>query len=158
MTKFCVLPVETQLASRLRAQTTDDFGNPTRRSQAADRGAPCRHCLHDAAPGDELILTGHSPFDQRGPYKEVGPIFLHAAGCPAYASPTVIPPVVRRRLVTIRAYDESQSIVDADVVDGADAESLIERLFADTRTRYLHARTARFGCFLCRIERAEAIS
>jgi hypothetical protein len=34
---------------------------------------------------------------------------------------------------------------------------LIARLFADARTRYLHARTARNGCFLCRIERADAI-
>ena len=150
-----VRAIDTKLTGRLRGQSTDDFGNPTRRSRAADGGAPCRHCLHDAKPGDELILTGHSPFDQLGPYKEVGPIYLHAASCQAYAAPKVIPPVIRQRQVVIRAYDETQSIIDADLVDGADAESLIERLFANTRTRYLHARTARHGCFLCRIERAD---
>ena len=45
-------------------------------------------------------------------------------------------------------------IIDADVVEGAAIEGLIERLFARGETDYLHAHFARYGCYACRIDRA----
>lgn len=42
---------------------------------------------------------------------------------------------------------------DADLIDGADIETLIERLFADPATAYLHAHYAKRGCFAARIDR-----
>jgi hypothetical protein len=45
-------------------------------------------------------------------------------------------------------------MVDADVIDGQDVESLIRRLFADPGIAYLHIHFARPGCFACRVDRA----
>ena len=45
-------------------------------------------------------------------------------------------------------------MLDADVVEGRDIESLIARFFADTRVACIHAHNARRGCYSGRIERA----
>jgi hypothetical protein len=61
---------------------------------------------------------------------------------------------MRRRLLSLRAFDEQGMMIDADVADGAQVEPLIERLLGDARTAYVHAHYARRGCFAARIERA----
>jgi len=44
-------------------------------------------------------------------------------------------------------------MVDADVVEGARIESLIDRLFADERVSHLHVHYARRACYACGVER-----
>jgi hypothetical protein len=44
-------------------------------------------------------------------------------------------------------------MVDADIVDGAVAAPLIERLLARADVGYLHLHFARRGCFACRVDR-----
>jgi hypothetical protein len=61
---------------------------------------------------------------------------------------------MRRRLLSLRAFDEQGMMIDADVVDGSQVEPLIERMLADAHTAYIHAHYARRGCFAARIERA----
>ena len=57
------------------------------------------------------------------------------------------------RLLSLRAFDNDHMMVDADVVDGAEAEPVIERLLANARTAYVHAHYAKAGCYAARIER-----
>ena len=45
-------------------------------------------------------------------------------------------------------------MVDADVVEGREAEPVIERLFADPAVAYIHAHYARPGCYAARIDRS----
>jgi hypothetical protein len=45
-------------------------------------------------------------------------------------------------------------MVDGDLVDGGEAESLVGRFFADPSVAYIHAHYARRGCYAGRIERA----
>ena len=45
-------------------------------------------------------------------------------------------------------------MVDAEVVNGADAAPLIERYLARADVAYLHIHFARRGCFACRVDRA----
>lgn len=54
----------------------------------------------------------------------------------------------------MRAYDAADEMVDAEVVDGSEAESLIERYLARNDVSYLHIHFARRGCFACRVDRA----
>ncbi len=44
-------------------------------------------------------------------------------------------------------------MVDADLVDGREAETLIARLFADPQVAYIHAHYAKRGCYAARIDR-----
>jgi hypothetical protein len=44
-------------------------------------------------------------------------------------------------------------IVDADVIDGMDAEALIDRLLSSSDAAYLHVHFAKRGSYAARIER-----
>jgi hypothetical protein len=70
-----------------------------------------------------------------------------------HQSSEAIPDIVARRLVVIRAYNKAEDIIDADLTEGRDAPGLIERLLANEDAAFLHVRTARYGCYLCRIDR-----
>ncbi len=67
---------------------------------------------------------------------------------------TDVPPVLRGRLLSLRAYDVDGMIVDADVVPGDDVESALSRLFARDDSASVHIHNAKRGCYACRVERA----
>jgi len=58
------------------------------------------------------------------------------------------------RPLSLRAFDAAGMMVDGDLVDGSEAERLIERLFADAQVAYIHAHYARRGCYAGLIRRA----
>ncbi len=45
-------------------------------------------------------------------------------------------------------------MLDADVVDGMELESVIERFFSNPQVAYIHAHNAKRGCFSGQIDRA----
>jgi Protein of unknown function (DUF1203) len=149
-----IIPLATEVVERWRTTGADEYGN-TLTPIVADAPAafPCRHCLRDAEPGEPMLLASHSPFAQPGPYKEVGPLFVHATPCARFGGGEV-PLQLRRRLLALRGYDRAQSLVDGVVVEGAALEGALETLFARADVDWVHVRFAKPGCFACRIERA----
>ena len=117
------------------------------------KGFPCRVSIEHAAIGEEVLLLSyqHQPADS--PYRASGPIFVRKSAVAAYDGINEIPAPVRTRFLSVRAYDVNDLIVDADVIEGAQIESLIERFFCDERAAYLHIHYARRGCFACRVDR-----
>ena len=77
-----------------------------------------------------------------------------SAGATRFDAVNVVPPALRERLLSLRAFDARGMMVDADIAEGANAEALIERLLANPEVDYLHAHFARRGCFGARVERA----
>ena len=156
MADIRIVPLDTERARALRTRRVDDFGNALSVRRTTDDGYPCRHCLRDIDGGHDLLLLAYSPFPAPGPYSEVGPIFICADDCPAYRETGRLPHIVTDRLVTVRAYDGADEIIygTADVVEGAQAQGLVDRLLARPDTAYVHIRTARNGCFLCEVRRA----
>ena len=61
MTAFRCIPMPSETAARWRATGLDDRGNPLiRRTVAPNTLAPCRHCLRDALPGEEVFLGSYN--------------------------------------------------------------------------------------------------
>jgi len=116
-------------------------------------GFPCRVSLEDATPGERLLLVPftHQPVDS--PYRASGPVFVRESARQASPGANEVPEQLRSRLLSVRAYDAGSFMVAADVVDGSELETLVERLFADSRVSYLHVHFARPGCYACRIDR-----
>lgn len=126
------------------------------RRYVADKkpGFPCRVSLQDAEHGERVILL---PFQHQhcgSPYQASGPIFIREAATDAVVSPNVVPELLRARLLSVRAYDAADMLIDAEVVDGVDLDRAIERSLGDGRASYLHVHFARPGCYACRIDRA----
>lgn len=115
---------------------------------------PDRVELRDAAPGETVLLLNyaHQPADT--PYRSAHAIFVREGAAHAYGEVNAIPDVMLRRTLSLRAFDADHRMVDTDLVEGREAQSLIDRLLRDPRTAYLHAHYARRGCFAATIRRA----
>lgn len=114
--------------------------------------APCRRCLTDVDPGEEAVLVSYDPFRVDSPYRSASPVFVHARGCAPYVG-TAVPDQQRRRLLSVRSYDEAAMLVDAEVVEGEDLGPLLKTLLDDPRAAWVHVHNARPGCFAVRVTR-----
>ena len=118
--------------------------------------APCRVTLEDAEVGEEVLLLSYRHMDAVTPYAASGPIFVRRKARRQFEGVGVIPDQQRRRLLSVRAYDAQDMLVESEVVAGADLEPLIERFFSNPSTAYLHVHNARPGCFACRVEQPDS--
>ncbi len=115
-------------------------------------GYPCRVSLAHAEPGEQLLLLNHEHQPALSPYRASGPIFVRRAAAAAL-QPGDVPEPLRVRLLSVRAYDRRDCIVDAEVVDGSELAPLIAKMFDDDAVAYLHVHYARRGCYACRVDR-----
>jgi hypothetical protein len=115
---------------------------------------PCRVEMRDAAPGETVLLLNHVCQPADTPYRASHAIFVREGATDVYNRVDEVPPVMRARLLSLRAFDADGMMVDADVVDGAAVEPLIARLLANADVSYIHAHYAKRGCYSGRIERA----
>jgi hypothetical protein len=120
-------------------------------------GFPDRVELRDAEPGEAVLLLNymHQPADS--PYRASHAVFVLEGASASFDAIGVVPEVLRRRMLSVRAFDGAGMMRDADLVDGSQVESLIERLLADPQTGYLHVHYAKPGCYAARVERVSGI-
>jgi hypothetical protein len=119
----------------------------------AKPGYPCRITLEDAEPGETLLLLNFQHQPAHSPYRANGPVFVRETALAAYDG-TGLPPVLKTRTLSVRAYDEAGMMVEAALVEGARCEPVFERMLADPRVAYLHVHNAGRGCYAARVERA----
>lgn len=117
-------------------------------------GYPCRISLRDAEMNEPLILFNYTHHDYDTPYRASHAVFVIEHATQAFPKKNHIPDVLRRRLLSVRGFNISQDMVDADVVDGTGIESAIEQLFANADIAFIHVHNAKQGCYAARIDRA----
>lgn len=117
-------------------------------------GYPCRLTLEDAPVGEEVLLLPYAHQDVRSPYRASGPIFVRRGIAAQKRIVGSLPPYLTRRLLSLRAYDDADMMVAAEVVEGAEAGPVLERLLARPDVSYLHLHFAGRGCYACLAERA----
>jgi hypothetical protein len=117
-------------------------------------GFPDRVELRDAEKGEALLLLNylHQPADT--PYKASHAIFVREWAETPYRAVNETPEVLWIRPISLRAFDASGVMVDADLTAGGDLKPAIERLFANPEAAYIHAHYAKRGCYAARIDRA----
>ncbi|MBK8068043.1 MAG: DUF1203 domain-containing protein [Rhodanobacteraceae bacterium] len=125
-----------------------------RRIADADHGYPCRISLADAAAGEELLLLSHEHLAEDSPYRASGPIYIRRHARPRTLAVGEVPPYVSARQISLRGYSARHLMVDAEVCEGSEVATRIQRMFADARIAYIHLHNARPGCYSCRAERA----
>jgi len=112
-------------------------------------GYPCRVSLRDAAVGEELLLLPYLHQAENSPYRASGPIFVRERAEQCVLAPDVVPDYVKLRLISVRAYDASHSMVDAGVCAGTEVAPLLDDLFRRGEVAYIHLHNAKRGCFSC---------
>jgi hypothetical protein len=119
-------------------------------------GFPCRVSLADAEIGESVLLLNFEHLPASSPYRSIGPIFVRESATESYSRVNEVPGElrVRGRLLSVRAYDDKDMLVGADVIETAEIDQLVQRFLANSRVAYIHLHYAGPGCFACRIDRA----
>lgn len=123
---------------------------------AESQGCPCRVSLQDAKQGEELLLLPFVHQTADSPYHASGPIFVRRGVKQRMLGVGELTEYVTTRLLSVRAYDAADMIIDASVCEGIDVRAEIERLLGDKLVAYIHLHNARRGCFLCHVNRVWA--
>lgn len=116
-------------------------------------GYPCRVSLRDAEVGEEVLLMNYEHQSKLTPYRSSHAIFIRESANQALPDRNEIPKMLRHRLLSVRAFDPSGMMIDADVIDGEQLESLIERMLANESVDKLHLHNARTGCYIALAQR-----
>ncbi|MEJ6003143.1 DUF1203 domain-containing protein [Paucibacter soli] len=157
-TPYRITPLRPSFVQRARAAGLDDLNQPVER-HVAEGGEPCRDALRRARPGEALLLASYCPFEQAGPYREYGPVFLLADEAAAVQGAERLPisgdePYLGASFV-LRAYSAGERIVDGAVLAARDAEAHLQGLLARADVAFVLARFAGYGCYACRIDRTQ---
>ena len=123
-----------------------------RRVVDQEHAFPCRISLTDAQVGEEVLLINHEHLPVDSPYRSRHAIYIRA-GERTFDTAGVVPDMLRRRLLSVRAFDERGMMTGCDVVDGRELESAIGELFAGPQAAYLHVHFAKAGCYAARVDR-----
>lgn len=117
-------------------------------------GYPCRVSLRDADIGEHVFLMNYEHQSQPGPYRSSHAIFVREWASQAAPDRNEVPVMFRHRLLSVRSFDASGMMIDADVIAGTQLETLIERMLGCSSTNYLHIHNAKPGCFAATVKRA----
>ena len=117
-------------------------------------GFPCRVSLQDAESGESVLLMNYEHQPARTPYRSSHAIFVREGAEQAAPGRDEVPEMFRHRLLSVRAFDASGMMIDADVVDGKHLEEMIDKMLANESVDYLHLHNARLGCYAARVKRA----
>lgn len=126
-------------AQRLTAGTGDRF--------------PDRIELRLARPGETVLLLNHEHQAADTPYRSRHAIFVREHAEAPFDAVDQLPQMLHG-LMSLRAFDATGMMVDADIAEGDAVEGLIQRLLAPPEVAYLHAHYARRGCYAALVRRA----
>ena len=117
-------------------------------------GYPCRVSLQDADIGETVLLMNYEHQPALSPYRSSHAIFVREWAGQAKPGRNEVPEMLRHRMISVRAFDSSGMMVDADIVDGRQLESMIDRMLAIESVSYLHLHNAKRGCYAARVDQA----
>ncbi len=118
----------------------------------ADDRCPDRIELRLARPGETVLLVNHEHQSANTPYRARHAIFVREHAETRFDAVGQVPAMLRS-LMSLRAFDADDMMVDADIAEGDAVPGLIERLLARPDVAYVHAHYARRGCYAALIRR-----
>jgi hypothetical protein len=114
---------------------------------------PCRVALERVHEGEELLLLHHVHLPvESSPYRSGGPIFVSRSATQGTFEDE-LPPILRDRLLSLRAYDERAFMIDAEVAEGPSVETILNAFLRNPAVAQVDIHFARRGCFAARARR-----
>lgn len=138
----------------VRRAGVDELGTPFTAYDATGAGEPLRCCLRFARPAERIALISWAPFTAVSPWREVGPVYVHADRCQGYRGPG-LPPGLDHGPLLLRTYhaDGSMDYEHNTLAGDEDVAPAIDRLLAEPGVATVHVRTVLPQCFLYAVTR-----
>jgi hypothetical protein len=149
MTNLRVHAIDPDRLAKMHDAGHDDTGNPLTR-WPVQGWEPLRCCLRIAQENDVIALVSYSPFDERSPWSETGPVFVHLGECAGYPTPTELPAELRSGPRVLRSYHPDGSLNYEDTVlvpHGEDIEATLRELLDRPAVDKVHVRSHLAQCF-----------
>ncbi|MCU7373782.1 DUF1203 domain-containing protein [Paucibacter sp. O1-1] len=153
---FVVLGLSPEPFAPLFKMTAEELASRDIDTHIADDDVPCRISLSAPAAGTRVLLINYHHLDAKSPYASAGPIFISEEAGSQGRYLNFLPPVLASRLLSTRAYDEADRMLDAQVCEGSAAAPIISAMLDVPDVHYLHLHFAKRGCFAARVIRTEA--
>jgi len=117
-------------------------------------GFPDRIEMRDLDIGEKALLVNYVHLDEpASPYRASHAIFVREGATTAYAAVDEIPEVLRRRQLSVRAFDQHAMMLDAEVIDGNGLRDWITSTFTNEAVNFIDVHNAKRGCFAARVSR-----
>jgi len=115
---------------------------------------PCRISLKDAEVGATVLLLNHQHLQGETPFQASHAIFVTQdvqRSCPEVNQ---VPRAINSRIVSIRAFNKQQMMVQADIAQGLEVSDKIQLMLNDKNVEFLHLHYAKQGCYIALVTRA----
>jgi len=121
----------------------------------ATPGYPDRVEMRDLEVGENALLVNYTHLEDPGsPYRSSHALYVREGATVAYDAIGQIPDVLRRRLLSVRAFDSHAMMLVADVIDGNELRAWIATTFENGAVDFIDVHNAKPGCFAARVRRA----
>ncbi len=114
---------------------------------------PERIEMRDLGPGETALVVNFVHQPEPTPFQASHAVFIREGAQTGYSAVDEIPDVIRKRTISLRAFDRTGMMIGAELMDGAKIESIIDRFFENDKVAYLHAHYAMWGCYAARVDR-----
>ena len=128
--------------------------NAIRVTASSNHGYPCRVSLKDAKKGQDLILFNYQHLKGDTPYEASHAIYVSENATEAKLEANEIPEVLSLRILSLRGFDESGLMREADVVEGTDLGPKLLKMFENPQIAFIDIHNAKQGCFAAKATRA----
>ena len=157
MTTFSLRAIDTAELAEVRSTGRDRAGHRVEPFVDDEGGSQLRCCLRLSRAGERLLLVGHAPLAADRPWREVGPVFIHASPCTGHDTPGSVPSWFDDAPRVLRAYDAGGAMIHAAnrVVEArAGVAAALDAVFEDPRVSQVHVRNLVAQCFVATAVRA----
>src|SRR5262249_44181831 len=113
MSAFTFHALPPPLAHHAR-RTAGEPGRPVPGAGDGDGPYPVRCCLRDVEAEEGVLLLSAQPVTASSPYAAPGPIYLHEHACDGYQPQGDVPEILRRRLLSVRAFDSAHMMTGTE--------------------------------------------
>ena len=153
---FQISALDIEQFSHLFGQDRESLAKQGVRRMVADNspGFPCRISLQDADVGENVLLMNYEHQPAPTPFRSSHAIFVRELADQAKPDKNEVPKMFRHRLLSVRAFDATGMMIDADIIDGEHLESLIETMLANESAHCLHLHNAKLGCYVGQVKRS----
>ena len=115
---------------------------------------PCRVSLIDAEVGENVLAISYEHHVENSAYRSSGPIFVRQTAQTVELDKNEIPQVFNNRLLSVRGYNGSNLMIEAETAVRDDIQATLFRFFDNSDVHYIHVHNAGPGCFSCSVKRA----
>lgn len=149
---YQIQPLESRQFAHLFSLSQDELQQMGILQLRADKtpGFPCRLSLKDAAQGELMLLLNYKHLPEPGPYQSAHAIYISQSGAfsAQWPEPGIVPAMLERRTLSLRAFDAKQMMLDARLCKGSEADANIRSLLALPGCDFVHIHTGLRGCYL----------